>query len=233
MRFLVETFANTGTIHHAYCIEGDKETILNKLNTFFKEHLNFNTEGNPDYWQNEYDTLGIDDSRMVKEIHSMKPLADNGRRIYVILVNSITHEAQNALLKIFEEPQEGNHFFIIMPSAEILLPTLKSRMHIIKDENRKNKAETEFAKLFIESPLPQRLEMTKEITDAIKDEKQTKAFAISFLNTLEMILREKIGVPGTEHVFVFNEILKAKSYLGDRSSSVKTILDHVSLIVPR
>jgi hypothetical protein len=233
MKLIIETFKNTGALHHAYCIEGDKESILKQLNDFFRKHLDFPTEGNPDYWQGEYDTLGIDHGRMIKEVHATRPFGEHGKKIYVIMTNNITHEAQNALLKIFEEPQQGHHFFIVMPSAESLLPTLKSRLQIVRDEDKKNEAEVEFAELFLDSALPERLNMTKEITDAIKDETKTKAFAISFLGTLERVMKKRRGPISVNDVSVFNEILKAKGYLEDRSSSVKTILEHIALVVPR
>lgn len=40
-------------------------------------------------------------------------------------------EAQNALLKILEEPPKGVEFFIFTPNKNSLLPTIRSRMQII------------------------------------------------------------------------------------------------------
>ncbi len=39
------------------------------------------------------------------------------------------------MLKVFEEPRGDTHFFMLMPTADNLLPTLKSRLFIIDEEN--------------------------------------------------------------------------------------------------
>jgi len=39
---------------------------------------------------------------------------------------------RTTLLKLFEEPAEGVHFFVIVSSVEIFLPTLRSRFNILR-----------------------------------------------------------------------------------------------------
>lgn len=50
----------------------------------------------------------------------------------MLVFNSYRIEAQNALLKVFEEPPNGVCFVLVTPSKNILLPTICSRFIIEK-----------------------------------------------------------------------------------------------------
>ena len=95
--------------------------------------MKFPVTGNPDFWQGDYNVFKIADSRKINEAHLNKPVKYD-RKIFVISANFITKDAQNSLLKIFEEPNPGTHFFVIMPQ-NILLSTLRSRMQIVNLQN--------------------------------------------------------------------------------------------------
>lgn len=52
---------------------------------------------------------------------------------YLILGSkSFTNEAQNSLLKLFEEPPRNIEFIIISPTKSNLLPTVRSRLPVVK-----------------------------------------------------------------------------------------------------
>jgi len=102
-----------GILHHAYCLDGEKSKLFPELCNFLDSEFCFKTTGNPDFWYGESDTFGIDDGRRLKEMVSKKPFDKaQGKKIFVLAFNFITNEAQNSLLKIFEEPTEETHFFI-------------------------------------------------------------------------------------------------------------------------
>ena len=107
----------------------------------------------------------------VLEIAASAPFAGENK-VLIIAASRAYHEAQNALLKIFEEPTADTHFFLVMPSSEGLLPTLKSRLYIVEGESG-NRGEAE-AKGFLSATKPKRLEIVKKMTDEISDEKKTK-----------------------------------------------------------
>ncbi len=48
--------------------------------------------------------------------------------------------ASNAILKILEEPQDGNFIILITHNLEKILPTIKSRCHIVKVKNLSNES---------------------------------------------------------------------------------------------
>jgi len=234
MESLIETYKKTKLLHHAYCLEGERGELFSKLRDFFESQLNFLTKGNPDFWYGEFDTFGIDDGRLLKVMASRRPLDSvQGKKIFVIAFNFITREAQNSLLKTFEEPTEGTHFFIITPSSEILLPTLKSRLFLISPPNIQTSDVRIFRGGNMESFLAacgsERIKMLKKMID-----EKDKAGAISFLNDLEVCLRERYDPQkmGTGEPFIFEEIRKCRSYLHDRAPSVKMILEYIAILVP-
>lgn len=55
---------------------------------------------------------------------------------YIIIAsNDITDIAQNSLLKLLEEPPKNIEFIIISPTKSNLLPTVRSRLPILKSHN--------------------------------------------------------------------------------------------------
>ncbi len=224
-------------IHHAYLLEGEKKVIFQELLDFLDKKLNFFVKANPDFWLGEFDTLGIDDSRAFKEFQSRKSFS-GGKKILVIKTNFITHEAQNSLLKVFEEPTKNTHLFLIMPSIETILPTLCSRLLLIKHSevqppNGSLGGSTSKLEVggFLKASLSERLEMIKVFLPKSKEDKVSKAEVISFLNDLEKFLYESDRIVNSEVENVFSEIRQCRSYLNDRSPSVKMILEHLSQII--
>lgn len=224
-------------LHHAYCLEGGREDILNALFKFLENDLKFKIKGNPDFYSVNFDTLGIDDGRSINEIQSRKAVSAT-RRIFVISANFITKEAQNSLLKMFEEPSGDSVFFLIISSASILLPTLRSRMMIVNfchgGIHDRFSGETLFdAKKFIKSSTTERLTMVKKIVDKIADEEASRFVAVDFLNAVEReFFNNSISVEAkSKNLFVFKEIDKCRSYASDRSPSVKMLLEHIALMI--
>lgn len=238
----------TKNLHHAYLLEGERENIFRSLLDFLNEKLNFPVVANPDFWMGEFDRLGIDDSREIKEFQSRRAFS-GGKKILVVKTNFITHEAQNSLLKVFEEPTENTHIFLIIPSVEGLLPTLKSRLMIIQhlDVSRPSgELGRETSKLgveeFLKADVTKKFELIKVFLPKTKTDKINKIEVINFLNELEQVLYEKFqqeratAKPSpqlAELENVFSEIRQCRSYLSDRSPAVKMILEHLSQIIPK
>lgn len=62
-----------------------------------------------------------------KNVEKESYIAENNEKIIIIMANSFKNEAQNFLLKLFEEPPENIKFLIVSPSKNLLLPTIRSR----------------------------------------------------------------------------------------------------------
>jgi hypothetical protein len=99
---LISQHFNKENLHHAYLIEGDREEVTPEI-TDFLESIGIKINNNPDFYHIKLDALKIDDARNLKSLTSEKSFVD-GKKIFLLSVNSILLEAQNTLLKIFEEP---------------------------------------------------------------------------------------------------------------------------------
>ncbi|MEK7157770.1 MAG: hypothetical protein AAB688_01700, partial [Patescibacteria group bacterium] len=230
-------------LHHAYCLEGRAEYILSKLHEFLEEDLKFNIKGNPDFYYGAFETMGIDEGRIINEMQNKRAFSFP-RRIFIITANFITKEAQNSLLKMFEEPSGGAVFFLLISSASMLLPTLRSRMMIMSINHAESKSTDEEegsgksdgvfnAKKFINSTISERLAMAKTITDQIADEKISRNAVLDYLNSIESALLNNLDKKNMKKndLFVLSEIDKCRGYASDRSPSVKILLEHIAVIV--
>ncbi len=237
MKQLKDFYKKTGKLHHAYCINASGEEVKKQVFDFVEKEIGFKTQGNPDFWFAEFDTLNVESGRMIKDNHFQKPTMGD-LRISVIYANFITEQAQNAMLKMFEEPSGGTCFFLISPSAGNLLPTLKSRMIFVSPDlgSQKSSATADSQinpKDFLSSNLGERLKLIKDLLDDISDEKESRIQAINFLNSLESEFYKKtqISQATPKELFILEELEKCRSYASDPAPSLKILLEHLALII--
>ena len=145
MKQIRDTYRKSGRLHHAYGLTGEREKVKEELFDFLKNDLKFPTTGNPDFWQMDFNIFKIADSRALSEAQLSLPVKYD-RKIFIISTNFITKDAQNSLLKIFEEPRADSVFFLVMAGASDLIPTLKSRLIIIKNTTAPNPSLTKEGK---------------------------------------------------------------------------------------
>ncbi|MDQ3089886.1 MAG: hypothetical protein M3Q24_01910 [bacterium] len=202
-------------LHHAYFLLGNKKVAEDFLNELFVK-LNVKITGNPDviFWRDV--VLGIDQARNLKLRSESKAFGD--KKIFVIASQQITPEAQNALLKIFEEPRPNTHFFILA-DRNILIETLLSRMNVVRLNGEQN-LEIE-AQKFLKSNVANRLVLVKEII--AKDEFDLPTFLDDILSEMrnykKSIKYQKI---------VFNVSL----FANDSAANKRLILEHLALCLP-
>ncbi len=219
--------------HHAYYLIG-ADSVRTELFSILAHKHKIEARGNPDFFDRSYETFVIDDAREVKASHGMRPVVDNGKKVFILQMNGITVEAQNALLKLLEEPAEYAHFFILIPSAHLLLPTVKSRMRSIGDTSSSRSERSSIdpellsvANRFVTVSKAKRLEEVKKLVDDISKEKKTKQDAIDVLNAIETVIYEQRGIRKGQSALHIIEM--ARSYLHDRAPSVKMLLEYVAL----
>jgi hypothetical protein len=182
MNLLRETHKKTGTIHHAYAFEGEKVDIVPSLFKFLEKDFGVSIKNNPDFFFQEFETFTIDDGRALQELHGRRAIS--GKKIFIIYTRFVTTEAQNSLLKIFEEPTENSHFFLIMPNTHVLIPTLRSRLVVVGrstlgDEVKESDLQS-LVKKFLSSNVAERLALVKNII-----EEKDKGKAIDFVTAVE------------------------------------------------
>jgi len=78
--------------------------------------------------------LGIDDVRTLIAAAYRRPHGDDIIQTLLVATEFITEEAQQALLKIIEEPPLSTRFVFVLPRGYNLLPTLESRFERQSEE---------------------------------------------------------------------------------------------------
>lgn len=180
-------------------------------------------ETHPDFFYKKYELFSIGDAREIIYKASQTPFLGE-KKVFIIEADSFSLEAANALLKTLEEPFSGTHFFIITLSFDNILPTLRSRMTLIKSGSQNfilDEEKKENCKKFLKSLAGKRLEMISSIS---KDKQKT----LDFLNELEIFLSEK-----KSDLLILEEIEKVKNLLSNRASLPKMILEHLALVLPQ
>ncbi len=246
--------------HHAYLYEGPI-SLLPELADEAASRFNFEREQNPDVLIEQWEKFGIEEARDLTQQASLK--SSSGRSLFVLGISSITSEAQQALLKLFEEPQEGAIFVVLMPHG-IVLPTLRSRFLDYPDKafakktfaerspaslqgNRGRSAEllsateTTAASEFLGSTYAKR---SAWVTEFLKnDDEDTREQARVFLNNIEAVLYtclvgRQVGLSKASDkskqdiLDGLTDIAHFRQYLGDRSPSLKMILEHFAATLP-
>mgnify|MGYP001607678713 CR=1 FL=1 len=245
---LINKHLNKDNLHHAYLVEGARDEIVSQVLKFCEE-LDIKTLGNPDFVHISIDNFKIEDARNLKSYTAQKSFSST-KKIFIISANNFLLEAQNSLLKIFEEPIENTLFFLIVPDINALLKTLVSRFYLISA--RPCLAETENikdAEKFITMPLKNRIDFIKELliepeedleaeppsvggSASRLDSSRTKA--LKFLNALETSLHNKImsRTPLDIDVVFFKHFFKVREFLRMPGSSTKTLMESVALVAP-
>ena len=219
--------------HHAYCFSGEVENERKRLFEALETEWGMTIRGNPDFSYQEFDILTVAEARELKELQEKKAFVSGGKKIIVIEANAITNQAQSSLLKIFEEPTDNTHFFLLGACVKNLIPTLTSRISVIRLGGDETLLDQTDALEFLKAPLPKRLTLVKKLADDIKDEKLTRTDALILLQKIESVLYQKNKkdekLPGK----FFEDLEMCRDYLSDRSASVKMLLEYVALIAPR
>ncbi len=228
----MKDFPNWKNIQSYLIIGGQK--AKEELITFLKDQKIDTTSQNPDYILTEAEkSFSIDQSRELISRHSMRKIG-KGPRIFIIHFSEITHEAQNSLLKLIEEPAKDNYIFIITQSDNILLPTIKSRLVKVGatdfDTLQKENRYLERAEEFFKANKKRRLEMVSKLIGDIDDENISRNDLREFVKSLEIIvskdLRKDPRVKSS-----LEAIYLAEKYMQYRSASRKMIMEYLAIMI--
>lgn len=212
-------------LHHANIIgeRGDFKDFVFKI---LKKDLNFEVNANPDFLLLETEVFGIDDVRGLEKWVSGKPFLGEVK-VSLVIANSITLEAQNALLKTLEEPPIGTYIFINLQSLAGLLGTFLSRVRVL-DVQSVNSVEND-SKKFLNAKIKERLslvnKMYKNETRPTGSSGWNKNVMKEFIKDLEFsAYKEKRGVD-------MKKILTAKILAESRGSSPRMLLEWLSCVL--
>lgn len=138
---LVEDFrglAERNELSHGYIFSGPSRVGKKLFAVSFANFLETGVFEEPKMFRDgfllepdENRTIGIDEVRRIRNFLWQKPIVSKKRTVVINDVETMTGEAQNALLKIAEEPPESSLLILVARDSEKLLPTLQSRLQNI------------------------------------------------------------------------------------------------------
>jgi len=209
-------FIDIDNLHHAYLIEGGASQLA---------EIQLYVRGNKvteEVYTREFDTFGIDDSRELMQLARMNSF---GRQLFFYQVTLFTTEAQNALLKLFEEPPPHTHFFFCVPNIEDILVTLRSRVREVPRVVATSENSTDSGMQFVHGHLVQRMEHIASIVEA-KD----KVAAMSLLQSIEDYLSQYKKQKQVRDALI--HIFAVRRTLNQSGASIKILLESVALLTP-
>lgn len=203
-------------VHHAYLCrvtEVKPESIKPFIDSLPVSEVNYIT----------LDNFGIADVRTLTEKAFIRPRVGE-KQLLVICLCSITIEAQQALLKLLEEPPTSTAFVFCIPKTLYFIPTLLSRFQLVEfdtetNENNVSEAFTNFLALTI----PERVnEIGVRLT--AKDIKWVEEIKSGLLSSLKKHSLQTI--PETNSTLFW-----IAEHLQTRGASNKMLLEELALTI--
>lgn len=167
----------------------DKEEALKKAASICLEHKIDKIDiDNIDFEK----SVGIEDIRIVQKKIYLKPVKSKTKAIILNAYNGLTIEAQNALLKILEEPPNNTIILLLVETDSQILPTILSRCKNItlvdKREKFSKKEEVQIAETLSSlsySGVGKKLKLAQDFGKSREE-------AIIWLEKMIIILRKNI-----------------------------------------
>jgi hypothetical protein len=192
---------------------------LHKVNDVVSFVLDIPTVGVEVYDQ-YFEKLGINDARELVRLAYGRPSKDE-KLCLVVRANFINLEAQNALLKILEEPPESSQFIFVLPNDFTVLPTLASRFNQVHNLRNDTNGQTAEFDTFLVSGYKDRLAAI-DLSVKNKDSVWQRAIKSGLIAYLKSDGRRQINYKELE--FVARTLLT-------RGASNKMLLEHMSLLL--
>ncbi len=234
MDSIFDTFKATGVLHHAHLVLGVPSENRRALEPLLLALLGGKTVGHPDLWELQIEQMGIDESRSLREEQSHQPF-EATRRIFIVQTFGVTEPGQHALLKTLEDPNPTSHFFLLLPSLQDILPTLRSRFMITRGIGP-GESEKEFAEAFLKKYPADRIKLLEKFGLAAIDpdkKKETRRALEACIQSMETILHKKLrGNQARDARKALEEVFLVKNYLADPAAALRMLMEHLALVLP-
>lgn len=216
---IIQNSLKNKKISHSYIITGEKGSPKDELAKIFAKGIlcksenspcenclsckKFDQKNHPDFC--EIDTLDGKSSISIEQIRNLLKEAyfkpnESEKRVYIINnAHLMTEQAQNALLKFFEEPPSFTVIILVTEDSNLLLNTIQSRALIINTETQEDfcfEEENDLALNFLDNfSNNNELECLSIILDNVKN---SSGFVL-FLENLKILLRDVCIYKNTEN----------------------------------
>jgi DNA polymerase III delta prime subunit len=216
---------------HAYYTTGDLEQGIASAYGFVEQELDLPPIANPDVITLRHTSLSVDDVRRLGSLASQAS-SKGDKKAIIVSASRLFHEAQNAMLKLFEEPVPGLTLILIVPSEGVILPTLRSRLTALPRAKQEGPSTAEeFLALSVEDR-KKRLEKiyNRSKSDKQEEKQEARREALELVQDL------------TRYFYAQDEGQMKRELLGDltfftktlheRSAPLKLVFEHLQVVLP-
>lgn len=208
--------------HHAVLIVDNERdavgiALWNELQTLSPVHKFFNQT-----------VLDIDTAR---KIISWANTSYNDEKIAIISFHTSGIPAQNAMLKILEEPRAGVRFILITSNKDNLIGTVTSRLLEVRSKENGVRSKNNInAEEFLCTPHSARMKLpfvvellSRQDEEGRKDREGVRNFILSLVEVLSSSQVKPRYI---------TETIELSSYASDPSASGKALLEYLALLLP-
>ena len=167
--------------------------------------------------------LGIEQARQINKHFSMKPYSAKGRALVLEDASSLTFDAQNALLKLLEEPPEEALLLLGAKSESDLLPTVISRCQIVILKGTPAASLQHDIEKLLQLDIEERFEYIEKCK---KREELLHALTIYFREQMLLQLTNGRGI-----VDFVKQLLQAEEWAA-QNVNIRAILEYLMLVCP-
>lgn len=223
--------------HHAFYVVSEREAGIAAAVTYLETERGLTGAGNPDIIIERYGLFRVEDARRIVHKAGLRSLGERGKAI-VIAANRIFHQAQDALLKTFEEPVDGTTLILVIPSDGDLIPTLRSRVQVLPHDGPLPSAIAEEAQAFWKGSAGEREKVVEVLLkDAKSDDEDEKINARvatrRFVEGLAILAHGAWRQTTTPDLRAFlADLDRLIPILSDSSAPLKPILEHILITAP-
>ncbi len=181
-------------------------------------------------------SIGIESIRDMQRSLYLAPYKGQKKSIIIQSAQLLTIEAQNALLKVLEEPPPFVYFILLAPTTQQFLPTILSRCQILigeKEQREITEEETEKVKEDImllkqQAPISDRFALAEKL--ATDKENLSTWFETSILLLRDQLLTSSSDKTQTKTiVHTLGKLQKAYEMYQTTNVSPRVLLEHTFL----
>ena len=214
-------------MHHSYLIVAPRKHAL----LLAKEWVSKNTKltpQSPDILVFDVETVSVDTARHIGRAISGRPFGSDGK-VVIVTAGNMLHRAQNALLKVLEEPPLGTTIILSVPDKESLLNTVCSRLIQLDTSVL---AETHASDAFLSLSKDERKKFIKKLLDDTTPTGREEA-----LSTVRAIVDALIVTYGNTqkkrtHAPLLSDLLFFKTHLAGNAPALKMVLEELAIRLP-
>lgn len=183
-------------------------------------------------------SIGIEEVKNMQKKLFLKPIKSPVKAVILEDAQMLTVQAQNALLKVLEEPPDNTIIILSSETKETFLPTILSRCKVIELEQESQKFTdkeikdlTEFIEKLPEMPISEKFKKAETLA---KDKEK----AINWVEKLILLLRQKLLQEATNNsnketlnsqLSILNSLLPLRTLLKTTNVNLRFAIENTIL----